>query len=92
MEVLKLDKFQTIKLLSDQTRFNIFAKLLDFDRLCVSELEQLLGTKQANTSKHLKRFKDVDVIESEREGNTIYYKIKESFLNENEELIRYLLL
>ena len=87
-----MERFQTIKLLSDQTRFNIFSKLLDFDRLCVCEIERLLGIKQANTSKHLKKFKDLGVIEAEREGNTIYYKIKESFLNENEELIRYLLL
>lgn len=87
-----MDKFQTIKLLSDQTRFNIFSKLLDFDRLCVCEIERLLGIKQANTSKHLKRFKELEVVESVREGNTIYYNIKESFLNENEELIKYLLL
>ena len=86
-----MNKLAIIKLLSDQTRFNIFTKLLDFDRLCVSELEGLLGIKQANTSKHLKRFKELDVIESTREGNVVYYNIIEDFLNDNEDLIKYLL-
>lgn len=92
MEVFFLDKFSVIKLLSDQTRFNIFIKLLDYDELCVCEIEQLLNIKQANTSKHLKKLREFNVIESRREKNIVYYKIKESFLTENEGLITYLLL
>jgi ArsR family transcriptional regulator len=79
-------------MLSDETRFNIFSKLLDYDRLCVCEIEQLLGIKQANTSKHLKKMKENDVIESVREGNTVYYSIREDFMSDNEDLIKYLLL
>ena len=92
MECGKMDKFSTIKMLSDETRFNIFSKLLDYDRLCVSEIEGLLGIKQANTSKHLKKLKENNVVESTRESNTIYYNIREDFMNDNEILIRYLLL
>lgn len=86
-----MEKFDVIKLLSDETRFSIFKTLLDFDRLCVSEIENLLGIKQANTSKHLRKLKDFNVVESVREKNTIYYNVKEQFLTDNEELIRYLL-
>ena len=91
MEVYIVDKFDVIKLLADETRFSIFKTLLDFDRLCVTEIENLLGIKQANTSKHLRKLKDFDVVEFSREGNVIYYNVKESFLSENEDLIRYLL-
>ncbi len=87
-----MDRFLIIKMLSDETRFNIFSKLLDYDRLCVSELERLLGIKQANTSKHLKKMKEQNIIESEREGNIVYYNIMKSFLIEHEDLIKYLLL
>lgn len=87
-----MDKFTTIRMLSDETRFNIFSKLLDYDRLCVSEIEGLLGTKQANTSKHLKKLKENNVVESKRESNTIYYNIRKDFMEDNEILIRYLLL
>jgi len=86
-----MNRFLIIKLLSDQTRFNIFTKLLDYDQLCVCEIERLLGIKQANTSKHLKKFKELDVIESRREGNVVYYNVKEEFMSENEDLIKYLL-
>ena len=79
-------------MLSDETRFKIFTKLLDYDRLCVSEIEGLLGIKQANTSKHLRKLKDNSVVEAHREGNTIYYNIREDFMNENEIFVRYLLL
>lgn len=87
-----MDKFLIIKLLSDETRFNIFKTLLDFDRLCVSEIENLLGIKQANTSKHLKKMKESKVIESNREGSVVYYNVSQQFLSDHEDLVRYLLL
>lgn len=85
------DKFQMIKLLSDQTRFQILSSLLDFDQLCVSELENLLGIKQANTSKHLKKMKEFGIVRSKRNGNTVYYHVTDEFLRDHEGLIRYLL-
>jgi len=87
-----VDKFKVIKMLSDETRFKIFTKLLDYDRLCVCEIEGLLGIKQANTSKHLKKLRENEIVESVREGNAIYYNVRDEFMTGNEELIRYLLL
>lgn len=87
-----MEKFDVIKLLSDQTRYNIFTKLLDFDQLCVCEIEQLLGLKQANTSKHLKKFKDIGIVETNRDGNIVYYKLTDSFLTEHEDFIKYILM
>lgn len=81
-----------LKLLSDKNRYNILKKLLDFDQLCVCEIEQLLGLKQANTSKHLKRFKDLKVVETSREGNVVYYRLSESFVLEHEDLIKYIIM
>jgi ArsR family transcriptional regulator len=92
MEAEKMDKFMVVKLLSDQNRFNIFMKLLEYDELCVCEIEDLLGIKQANTSKHLKKFKDLDIIKSRRMKNMVKYSIKEEFLNDNEALIKYLIM
>ena len=80
-----------LQLLAVENRFNIFMKLLEYDELCVCEIEGLLGIKQANTSKHLKKFKDLNMISSRRIKNMIKYSIKEDFLSENMELIRYLM-
>jgi ArsR family transcriptional regulator len=87
-----MDKFYIIKLLADENRFNIFMKLLEYGELCVCEIEELLRIKQANTSKHLSKFKKMDILSSKREGNLIKYSIKEAFLNEIVDLIMYLMI
>lgn len=87
-----MDKLKILKLLSDESRFNIFMKLLEYDELYVSEIEELLGIKQSNTSKHLKLLKEYNIVTFMREKNMIKYRIDEDFLNENTDLIRYLLI
>jgi len=87
-----MDKFMILKLLADVNRFNIFMKLLEYDELCVCELEELLGIKQANTSKHLRKFKDLNMVFARRVKNMIKYSIKEEFLSENMDLIKYLMI
>ncbi len=87
-----MEKYEIIKLLADRNRFNIFTKLMDYDELAVSEIESLLGLKQANTSKHLKKFKDLGILESRRDKNMIKYKIRDQFINENTDFIKYLML
>jgi ArsR family transcriptional regulator len=82
-----MDKFYIIKLLADENRFNIFMKLLEYGELCVCEIEELLRIKQANTSKHLSKFKKMDILSSK-----IKYSIKEAFLNEIVDLIMYLMI
>lgn len=81
---------KVLKLLSDTNRYNIFIKLLEYDELCVSELEELLGIKQSNTSKHLKRFKELKIVESKRDKNIIRYHIKKNFISNHQDLIKYL--
>ena len=87
-----MEKLDVLKLLSDESRYNIFTKLLEFEGLCISELEGLLGLKQANLSKHMKKFKDLDIVEYTRSKNMIKYSIKSSFLSENIDLIKYLMM
>jgi ArsR family transcriptional regulator len=86
-----MNKFSIIRLLADENRFNIFMQIMDYDSLCVSELESLLGLKQANVSKHLKRLKEAEVLESNRQKNKIYYSICPVFLEEHMDLIKYLI-
>ena len=87
-----MEKFDIIRLLSDENRYNIFMKLLEYDGLCVSEIEQLVGIKQANASKHIRKFKDLGILEFKREKNMIRYSIRESFLDEHMDLIKYLMI
>ena len=50
-----MNKFDVIKVLSDESRFRIVTTLMDYDELYVSEICAILHLKQANTSKHLKQ-------------------------------------
>ncbi|MCF7926508.1 MAG: metalloregulator ArsR/SmtB family transcription factor [Candidatus Izimaplasma sp.] len=87
-----MKKHDILKLLSDQTRYDIFMKLLEYDSLVVSEIQELLNIKQANCSKHLKKLKIFNVVKSKREKNMVRYSIRDDFLDNHEYLIRYLLL
>lgn len=86
-----MNQFDVIRLLSDETRFQMIMKLMDYDELYVSEFMDLLHIKQANASKHLKKLREADVVEGVRDKNLVRYHIKESFLENNLLLIKYLL-
>ena len=81
-----------IKLLSDKNRYEIFMKLLEYDELCICEITEILDIKQANASKHLKKFKELDMLDSRRIGSVIKYKIKSDFINDSSDLIKYLMI
>jgi ArsR family transcriptional regulator len=86
-----MDQYQIIKLLSDEVRFKIVMKLMDYEELYVSELVDLLQIKQANASKHLKKLREADIVDSRREKNMVMYTLNEAFIEENLQLIKYLM-
>ena len=90
MELIKMEKYQIIKLLGEKSRFDIFMKLVEFDELCVSELVELLNLRQSNISKHLMKFKSLNMLNFTRDGNIIKYSVKNDFITENTDLIKYL--
>ena len=86
-----MNQYQIIKLLSDEVRFQIVMKLMDYEELYVSELVDLLQIKQANASKHLKKLREADIVDSRREKNMVMYTLNEAFIEENLQLIKYLM-
>ena len=49
----------------------------------VGEIADAIGTTMQNTSQHLRLMKDKGILESRREGQTIYYRIADSDLGLN---------
>ena len=86
-----MNQYQIIKLLADEIRFQIVMKLMDYEELYVSELVDLLQIKQANASKHLKKLREAGIVENRREKNMVIYTLTESFIEENLQLIKYLM-
>ena len=86
-----MNQYEIIKLLSDEIRFKIVMKLMDYEELYVSELVDLLQIKQANASKHLKKLREADIVDNRREKNMVMYKLTDTFIEENLQLIKYLM-
>lgn len=63
------------KALSHPTRLRIVA-LIREQRPCVKSMEELLGVSQPNLSQHLSLLRHAGVVESERDGNQVCYRIK----------------
>lgn len=66
------------KVLGDQNRLKILILLSQNERLCVCELTFLLAISQPLTSQQLKALKAADLIDSEKEGNSVYYFLANS--------------
>lgn len=73
---------QLMKALADQNRLKIIAALSQ-KKLCVCELAELLGITQPSVSKHLKKLKEAQLIESEQDGFWTNYYLTKSFFQNN---------
>lgn len=60
--------------LCDRTRLRILALLSD-GPLCVCHLQEILGEPQVKISKHLGYLKTRNLVEAQREGNWIIYRL-----------------
>ena len=71
------------KALSDKTRLRILILLIN-QQYCVCELTEILMLPQTKISKHLAKLRDWHLVDTDRDSQFIYYKLKEndSFLVE----------
>ena len=72
------------KALSDETRLRIINILLK-NNLCVCEIMDVLGMTQSRISRHMGILKQAELIEEERNGKWVIYKIGE----ENKSILSY---
>lgn len=70
-----MDKqLEIFKALSDPTRLKIVWLLTNIDeKICVSEIVEVLDEYQYNVSRHLKLLKNVKLVEEVKEGKWVYY-------------------
>lgn len=63
-----------LRALSHPARLRI-VELLSRDELCVKRLEEILGIPQPSVSQHLSRLRYSGIIESERRGHLVCYRL-----------------
>lgn len=66
---------QLFKALSHPTRLHIVDMIRD-RHPCVKVMEEELGVAQPNISQHLSLLRNLGIVEAEREGNQVCYRIK----------------
>lgn len=66
---------QIFKALSDETRLSILGLVFQHGQLCVCEVEQILGITQSKASRHLRYLRDAGVLEDERDGLIVNYRL-----------------
>ncbi len=65
---------KVFKALSDETRLRVL-KLLEVRPLCVCEIQHILKGSQPNVSHHLKTLHEAGLVESEKSGLWISYRL-----------------
>ena len=70
-----LKRVRLLSLAGDETRIRILCFLFEYEEGCVSDIAESLDVSINTVSHHLRMMKDVGLVESERMGVNICYKI-----------------
>ena len=68
------ENMQIFKALSEETRYKIIKVLLEGEK-CACEIPDLIGKTQSNTSMHLAKLQDWDIIKVRKDGKKRLYSI-----------------
>lgn len=68
-----------LALAGNPVRLKILYLLFEEERLCVCDLSDILLMKVSAVSQHLRKLKDRNLIQSEREAQTIYYSLSTTY-------------
>ncbi|MEQ6885453.1 metalloregulator ArsR/SmtB family transcription factor [Salicola sp. Rm-C-2C1-2] len=66
---------QFFRALSDTTRLNSLLLLQQEGRLCVCELVAALDLSQPRVSRHLSQLRDQGIVQDERRGQWVHYRL-----------------
>ena len=66
-----------LKALAEETRLRILALIFRHGPVCVCEVEGLLGMTQSKASRHLRYMANAGVLEAERDGVIMNYRLPE---------------
>lgn len=70
------DTVDLLRALADETRLRLVALLADQGQLCVRELELALELPQYTVSRHLGMLRKARVVETERAGQRVCYRLR----------------
>lgn len=79
---------ELMKALSDPTRLTMVASLWKADSpICICDFTAGLGLAQPTISHHMAKLKEAGLVESEKRGIWIYYRLRDKLPTETRELL-----
>lgn len=81
---------KVLELAANEVRLKILYLLEEENELCPCDISDILGMSIPAVSQHLRKLKDGNIIESRREGQTIYYSLKEGHLKVLKPFFKYI--
>jgi ArsR family transcriptional regulator len=79
MQLLLEQPTNLFAMLGDRLRLRLACCLLSVkEGLCVCELVDALNVSQPNVSRHLRLMKAANLVEEQREGRWVYYRLKDA--------------
>jgi ArsR family transcriptional regulator len=71
------DIVEELKAIADETRLRILSLVWEAGDLCSCEIEHILGLKQSNTSRHMRRLKEAGLVHSYKRAQWTHYLISD---------------
>ena len=71
---------QVLSLAGNEVRLKILFLLEDKGELCPCDMSDILGMTVPTVSQHLRKIKDAGMVKARKEGQTIYYSVKDDQL------------
>jgi len=65
-----------VKALAHPARLMIVDELSEHDERCVWELTKMVGSDLSTVSRHLAILKNAGILESQKRGTTVYYRLR----------------
>lgn len=67
---------QVLRCIGSPVRYQICRHLLEQGEMTVTELTEEIGTSQNQTSQHLGKCRDMNIVRYRHEGRYVYYQLK----------------
>lgn len=79
-----------LALAGNRVRLKILYLLSEENELCPCDLSDILGMTVPAISQHLRKMRDANIVQTRKEGQTIFYTLREDHLSILESLIHHI--
>jgi len=67
---------KVLKALAHPTRLKLVDELATHDEVCVCDLTEVVGSDISTVSRHLTQLKNAGIVESEKHGQMVFYRLR----------------